>query len=119
VPTEVAVDTGALSGDEIRLTIPAAPGYERVARVSAGALAARLGFSYQDVEEVRRAVDAAWEELLADDDGDAIVEVTLGVLSDGLTVDLALRDNDAEDRSVHLEKRAAAQSRDVAERSNP
>ncbi len=113
------MDAGRLIGDEITMTIPAAPAFVGVARVSAGALAARLGFSYQAVEEVRRAVDDAWAELLGGDDRDATVKVTLGVLPDGLTVDLTLRDSTG-DRSVHLEKRAAtAQSRDVARRSNP
>ncbi len=63
------------------------------------------------------AVGDAWGELLGDGDLDATVRVTLRVLHDGLAVDLLLL-NGAQDRVVHLERRAA-QSRDAAERSNP
>jgi hypothetical protein len=46
--------------EEIRLIVPAEPAFSRVARVAAGGLAARLGFSYDEIEEVRLAVAEAW-----------------------------------------------------------
>lgn len=81
----------ALVGDEITLRLPAEAPFARVARVCAGALAARLGFVYEQVEDLRLAVDAGWRSLV--DEGDSSgrsVEVELVVLADGLTVDLRL-----------------------------
>lgn len=83
--------TRALAGDEILLTVPAEAGFARVARVCGGALAARLGFPYDDVESVRLAVGEAWTILVGDEQPDASVEVRFRVLVDGLAVDLTLR----------------------------
>jgi len=37
--------------------VPAAPGYLRLARMTAAGLGSRLGFTYEDVEDLRIAVD--------------------------------------------------------------
>ncbi|MGH9056480.1 MAG: hypothetical protein ACRDYY_11565 [Acidimicrobiales bacterium] len=43
--------------DEVRLLVPAVPEYMRLARVTAAGLAGRLGFSYDEVEDLRLAID--------------------------------------------------------------
>lgn len=43
--------------DEVRLAVPATPEYLRLARVTATGLASRLGFTYDEVEDLRLAID--------------------------------------------------------------
>ncbi|MGI9119647.1 MAG: ATP-binding protein [Acidimicrobiales bacterium] len=44
-------------GEQIRLTMPATPDLLRVARLTAASLASRLGFNFDEVEDVKIAVD--------------------------------------------------------------
>ena len=44
-------------GEEVRLTMPATPQLLRVARLTAAGLAGRLGFSFDEIEDVKIAVD--------------------------------------------------------------
>jgi hypothetical protein len=46
-----------VEGEEVRLTMPANPRLLRVARLTAAGLASRLGFSFDEVEDVKIAVD--------------------------------------------------------------
>ena len=43
--------------DEVKLVMPASPEFVRLARVTATGLASRLGFSYDEIEDLRLAVD--------------------------------------------------------------
>jgi hypothetical protein len=46
-----------VAGEEVRLTMPANPQLLRVARLTAAGLASRLGFSFDEIEDVKIAVD--------------------------------------------------------------
>jgi hypothetical protein len=43
--------------EEVRLTVPATPELLRLARVAASGVASRLGFTYDEVEDLRLAID--------------------------------------------------------------
>ena len=43
--------------DEVRLDVPATPEFLHLARVTASGLASRLGFSFEEVEDLRLALD--------------------------------------------------------------
>jgi serine/threonine-protein kinase RsbW len=43
--------------DEVHLTVPAMPEFLRLTRVTAAGLASRLGFSFDEVEDLRLAID--------------------------------------------------------------
>lgn len=43
--------------EEVRLTVPATPELLRLARVTASGVASRLGFTYDQVEDLRLAID--------------------------------------------------------------
>ena len=43
--------------DEVRLALPATPEFLRLARVTASGVASRLGFSFDEVEDLRLAID--------------------------------------------------------------
>ena len=43
--------------DEVRLAVPAMPEFVRLARVTASGLASRMGFTYDEVEDLRLAID--------------------------------------------------------------
>lgn len=43
--------------DEVRLAVPADPQFVQLARVTATGMASRLGFSYDEVEDLRLALD--------------------------------------------------------------
>jgi hypothetical protein len=53
----VVVHRNEVGTDEIRLVVPASPEFLRMARVAAAGLASRLGFGYDQIEDLRLAVD--------------------------------------------------------------
>jgi serine/threonine-protein kinase RsbW len=59
------------TGGDVRLVVPAAPEYLRLVRLTAAGLASRLGFTFDEVEDLRIAVDELCFHLLGDGDGDA------------------------------------------------
>lgn len=63
------------TSDEVRLAVPARPEYLRLARVTAAGLASRLGFSFDQVEDLRLAIDELCFGLIGPDGRDGTVEV--------------------------------------------
>jgi serine/threonine-protein kinase RsbW len=59
------------TGGDVRLVVPASPEYLRLVRLTAAGMASRLGFTFDEVEDLRIAVDELCFHLLGDaDDGD-------------------------------------------------
>src|SRR3954471_4095898 len=52
------------TGGDVRLVVPASPEYLRLVRLTAAGLASRLGFSFDEVEDLRIAVDELCFHLL-------------------------------------------------------
>jgi len=82
-------------GDRIRLTAPAVPEAARIARVAAGGLATRAGFTYREVEEVRLAVGEAAALLAGEAPEDRARLVVVYLLAPhGLHVEMHVEDGD-------------------------
>ena len=56
------------TGGDVRLVVPAAPEYLRLVRLTAAGLASRLGFTFDEVEDLRIAVDELCFHLLGEPD---------------------------------------------------
>ena len=68
-------DAPGRDGD-VRLVVPAAPEYLRLVRLTAAGLASRLGFTFDEVEDLRIAVDELCFHLLGGADN-GIVDRTM------------------------------------------
>ena len=68
--------------DEVRLAVPAMPEFLRLARVTAAGLASRLGFTFDQVEDLRLAIDELCFGLTGANGRAGTVEVRF-VLNDG------------------------------------
>lgn len=56
-----------MSGDEIRLTLPADEAFHRVAHLVLGGLAVRLNLTFESLEDLELALDALLERARTDD----------------------------------------------------
>jgi hypothetical protein len=74
------------SEDEVRLAVPAKPEFVGLARVTAAGLASRLGFSFDQVEDLRLAIDEMCFGLTGSKGRDGILEVHFFLSPEGLTV---------------------------------
>jgi hypothetical protein len=64
--------------DEITLTLPRAPDFQRVAHLVLGGLAVRLNFTVETLEDLQLAFDSLLEREDGDHAGDVMVRMTLG-----------------------------------------
>jgi anti-sigma regulatory factor (Ser/Thr protein kinase) len=81
--------------DEVRLTVPATPEYLRLARVTATGLASRLGFTYDQVEDLRLAIDELCFALIGSKGRLGTVSLRYALADDGLeVVGIGLFDDD-------------------------
>jgi hypothetical protein len=74
------------SQDEVRLSVPARPEFLGLARVTAAGLAGRLGFTFDQVEDLRLAIDEICFGLTGSKGRDGILEMRFLLGPDGLTV---------------------------------
>jgi serine/threonine-protein kinase RsbW len=87
---------------EVRLAIPASPEFLRLARLAAAGLASRMGFSYDEVEDLRIAIDELCFSLIGTEgrsghivlryrmESDTLVVEGTGQFEDGMGVSPAL-----------------------------
>ncbi len=90
--------------DEVKLSLPALPEYARIVRLTAAGLASRLGFTYDEVEDLRIAVGEACSHLLGVDGRDGTLIVTYHLGPDQITIEAEgdFADGDVEDPSGDL-----------------
>jgi len=74
------------SEDEVRLAVPAKPEFLGLARVTAAGLASRLGFTFDQVEDLRLAIDEICFGMTGSKGRDGILEVHFFLSPEGLTV---------------------------------
>jgi len=78
------------TGGDVRLSVPAAPEYLRLVRLTAAGMASRLGFTFDEVEDLRIAVDELCFHLLggaADANGDGrTMDLTYSAGADSITI---------------------------------
>jgi len=91
--TSMAANPGThtVSGDEVLLVLPAAPEYVRLARMTAAGLASRLGFSYDDIEDLRIAVDELCYVLVGPTGRGGTIALTYCLTADALVIDGIMR----------------------------
>ncbi|MGC8511605.1 MAG: ATP-binding protein [Acidimicrobiales bacterium] len=73
--------------DVVRLVVPARPEFLRLARVTAAGLAARFGFVYDEVEDIRLGVDEICFAALGGQERDGTVEITFRVAPQVIVVE--------------------------------
>lgn len=73
--------------DEVRLAVPARPEFLRLARVTAAGLAGRLGFVYDEVEDIRLAIDELCFGAVGSRGRDGTVEITFRLTADELMIE--------------------------------
>jgi hypothetical protein len=71
----------------VRLVVPALPEFLRLARVTAAGLAGRLGFNYDEVEDLRLAIDELCFGLTGPTGRRGTVELRYVLSRDGLVVE--------------------------------
>ena len=74
------------SEDEVRLAVPARPEFLGLVRVTAAGLASRLGFTFDQVEDLRLAIDEISFGMTGSKGRDGVLEVLFHLSPEGLSV---------------------------------
>ncbi len=74
--------------DQITLTLPAAPEFVRVARLTGAGLATRAGMGYDEVEDLRIAVGEACSLLIGPGNRSGTLTLTFGLEPDAINVEI-------------------------------
>jgi serine/threonine-protein kinase RsbW len=72
---------------EVRLAVPAQPEYLRMTRILAAGVASRIGFTLDEVDDLRIAIDEVCFSLVGPSGRDGTVNVRYQILPDGLLVE--------------------------------
>lgn len=72
--------------DEVVLTLPAAPEFVRLARLTCAGLATRIGMGYDEVEDLRIAVGEACSLLIGSGSRKGVLTLTFGLDTEALGV---------------------------------
>ena len=75
-----------ITGETIRLTVPASLEYVRIVRLTASGVASRLGFDVEELEDLRVAVDELASIVVESADGGELT-VNFAVLADMLRIE--------------------------------
>lgn len=70
----------------MRLAVPAMPEFLRLARVAASGLASRIGFTYDEVEDLRLALDELCFALIGGRGRRGVVQLRYGIVDGALEV---------------------------------
>lgn len=73
--------------DEVRLAVPATPEFLRLARLTASGVASRLGFTFDEVEDLRLALDELCFALIGPGGQAGLVELRYAVADGALEVE--------------------------------
>lgn len=76
-----------ISGEEVKLVVPAQPEFLRLARVTAAGLAGRMGFGYDQIEDLRLAIDELCFGLTGPTGRHGTVELVYRITGEALVVE--------------------------------
>lgn len=76
-----------MATEKVKLAVPAMPENVRLARLTAAGLASRIGFSYDDVEDLRIAVDELCYLLVGSEGRPGSITLTYFLEDDGIVVE--------------------------------
>ena len=71
---------------EVRLAVPATPEFLRLARLTVAGVASRMGFTYDEVEDLRIAIDELCFALVGTNGREGSIELRYSVHADDLVV---------------------------------
>ncbi len=74
-------------GEQVRLTMPATPHLLRVARLTAAGLASRLGFNFDEVEDLKIAVDELCFAMVGTRGGEGNLTLDYRLDGDGIIIE--------------------------------
>jgi serine/threonine-protein kinase RsbW len=72
--------------DTVSIKVPALPAYVQVVRLVAAGLASRLGFTLDEIEDLKIAVDELASYLIGTQGRDGTLEIRFAVLEDALEI---------------------------------
>ena len=81
---------------EVRLAVPAQPEYLRMTRILAAGVASRVGFTLDEVDDLRIAIDELCFSLVGPRGRSGTVTVRYEILPDGILVEGAAHFNDGD-----------------------
>ena len=77
----------ATRSEEVTLVVPASPEFVRLARLMAAGIASRMGFTFDEVEDLRIAVDELWYCLIGPHPEVGTVRLTCSIGADALEME--------------------------------